>query len=529
MYKALIVDDEPKILMGLSKLLQWEDFGIEIAGLAGSAAEALQMMAHDRITILITDINMPQMNGLELIHQIKARGYSTKFIILSGYDDFAYVKEAVRLGVENYLLKPVVRDELSSTLMNIIEKTQKEMDQQSLSQSDSLIIRNNILNRWLTGDISLKHLTERADLLKIELESEKYLVCLMKVLYDEKHDTTFRNRMNSSGEIICAKALENSGKAITVCDLNGNIAMILHGSQNSFDHHTVHRLLERCIQSVQQALKLSVFATIGCDITDSQAVYQSYENACQLMSYSLILPPNAIVDYDTMSQLSQQADEKLTLNYEAFQADLASKRRTEAIKFVEDIFLQLGQTRDITPAFVQNIATEILYHILNALDSLKINIAAFLSKDNGLIAQMLKMKNLEELRDWLKGITGKAIDIISVDDENIHPLIKRILTYIETHYADNISLKTISASVNANAAYLGQLFIKETNETFSNYLNHKRIEKAMELLRSTSWDLNEVAEKVGYVNQSYFNNVFKKIAGVYPTKYRLDHGVSLHA
>ncbi len=120
-------------------------------------------------------------------------------------------------------------------------------------------------------------------------------------------------------------------------------------------------------------------------------------------------------------------------------------------------------------------------------------------------------------------VAVKTIDCIEAQESRESPLIKRVTDYIDEHYANNISLKTIAVSFNVNPAYLGQLFIKEKGDTFSNYLNAARIKRAAELLTTTEWDLSAIAEATGYVNQSYFSYLFKKTKGVYPTKFRLEH------
>ncbi len=521
MLKAIITDDEQAILKGLSGIIQWEDYGIEIVGQASNGIEALQLIESLNVSILITDIQMPEMNGLALIKEAKRRGYPIKSIILSGYDDFEYVKEAIQLGIENYLLKPIVRDELCSTLMNLIEKINQELNQQNQLRSDSLILRNNILNRWLTNNISPSHLKERSDLLQIDLSGSQYLVCLFKILYEDHHDISHRELINFASENICSEVLNTHGKVITFCDMNSHIVALFDGSTDLVSDR-VHAWLHECASAINKLLKCDVFITVGSRERNSEEVHRSYSAAVELMNYSLIMPPNSIADHAQIAKESFLNNERIDLDYDRFQQCLSAKNLDQALQYIDITFGKIVQFGDSALLRAYPIVMDLLFRVLNALHRIKINAETLFNVQDTMFLHFIHAKTLEELRDWLQSIVVKAIKKMDAEDEVSNPMIQRVLAYLETHFADNVSLKTIAYSFNVNAAYLGQLFIKENGETFSNYLNAKRIEKAVELLADPDLELHEISEKVGYANQSYFNLIFKKTTGMYPSKYRLN-------
>ncbi|WP_217592211.1 response regulator [Cohnella sp. GbtcB17] len=527
MYRAILVDDEPRILKGLMEIVKWEDYGIEIAGQASNGQDALRMIEQGGISILITDIHMPEMDGLALIRQLRHRKSTIKIIVLSGYDDFNYVKEASKLGIENYLLKPVVQDELASTLFEINHKIEQELNLQSELRSSAMILRNNILNRWMTGAISRINLTERAELLQIDLMSPFYVVCLFKILFEDQHDYTFRELTNYAFENICNELLSatHSG-VITLTDANGYVAVLFHGQHEECDEVVLHGLVARCIAACGKFLKCSVFATIGSRETDYYEVSKSYSNANQLMEYRMIMPADSIASYEQVEQRPMMNDISIHIDFDSFQSSVALQDENKAIAWLEEAFQIIGQTEGITPQNVQTICVEILYRILSALNQIKMNASMLLGDKEDGLTPLVKAKNLNEMKDWLKSIVLKAFYIIRHEEDGLNPITKRVLAYLEKHYKDNISLKTIAAAFNVNAAYLGQLIINDRKDTFSNLLNMRRIEESKKLLSSTSLSLQEVAENVGYVNQTYFNTLFKKIVGVYPTKYRLENAES---
>lgn len=521
MYKALLVDDEPGILRGLQDLIQWEEFGIEIAGHASHGGEALELIRQSNINILITDIKMPVMDGLELIRQAKRANRQLKYIILSGYDDFALVKEAALLGIENYLLKPIVREELSLTLQNIGEKIESELHDQIQLRSDTLILRTNILNRWLSGAISPSELEQRADLLKLDLDRVGYQTALIKILYLESDQQSHKHLLNYAAENICNEILSASPeKTITVNEPSGYVAVIFFGSNSHADMIENRALLESCTECIRKFLKRDCFVTMGGIEKESENLHRSYKQALRLMEYSYILPPNTVMDDDrTKGDITLESLQLPTV-YETLKSHILSKDKEAVAGFIDSYFRKLSLSRQLNPAIVQQLSIEFLFHILSFLQSLKIDTSTLFEREDTLLEQLKKPRNLTELVGWLSTLAIKVIDQIEKENEDVNPIIKRVLSYIETNYAENMSLKTLSASFNVNTAYLGQMFIKEMGEPFSNYLNEKRINKAKELLRTTDLELNEIAELVGYVNQSYFSNLFKKATGIYPTKYR---------
>ena len=175
MYRVIIVDDEPVIRRGLRETIEWDALGLEVAGEAADGAEALKLIREIRPEILITDIRMPEMDGLELIREVKKLDFSIKITILSGYSDYDYLKAAIRLGVDNYLLKPIDNDELISNLKNAVSEIEKEAAISLQIRQGTVLLRSNTLRRLVTGHISPEELKEKAEFLHIPLDAEQYL------------------------------------------------------------------------------------------------------------------------------------------------------------------------------------------------------------------------------------------------------------------------------------------------------------------------------------------------------------------
>ncbi|WP_339204174.1 response regulator [Paenibacillus sp. FSL K6-3182] len=515
MYKVLLVDDEPKIIQGLQRLIDWEDFGMEVVGTVQSAAEAMAIMEGETVHVLITDIKMPNVDGLQLIQWTKSFNRLIKCVILSGHADFPLVKEAAVLGIENYLLKPVNREELSDTLIGIYWKIESYLSEQTQLRSDAVILRNNIINRWLVNRIGRQELEQRADLLNIKFDSPYIIVSLIKILYRDSDTDHDRDLIQYAAENICS---ELATWAVTVCDPYGHIVSIFP-SESEDKILQIQNVLKDCSESITAYLKRDVFITIGTRERELPDVHLSYKRALHLMDYSLVMPMNSIMDDSEQSPLKSIIP--INIDYNQLQSCLINGNGAGVLTFIEETLSELSSVGGVSPSLVQNVTIEIAHHLLSYTHKIDPDHAFQMKNQGSLVAELQQQQNMDELRIWLSSLAQTTFQIAHLRDDDMNPIIKRILDYVDRHYMENISLKTISNAFNVNAAYMGQQFIKAMNDTFSNYLNIKRIEKAKELIMTTDLHLQEIAIRVGYHNQSYFNNMFKKHTGGYPTKYKI--------
>ncbi|MDT2265525.1 response regulator [Paenibacillus larvae] len=184
MRSVFLVDDEPFILEGLQTIMEWEKLGLKVVGHDSNGEKAFAFLKDHPVDLLITDIRMPKMDGLELIKQMKLIHGKMKFIILSGHHDFNYLKQGMKLGIENYILKPINIEELESTLLKINEKWEEEMSLSYSRQEDRDILRLNILSRWVTNNISQEELNHRSQILRIPLDYDSYTVAVLRLLSD---------------------------------------------------------------------------------------------------------------------------------------------------------------------------------------------------------------------------------------------------------------------------------------------------------------------------------------------------------
>lgn len=523
MYKVLIVDDEPTILKGLRCIINWEEFGLEIAGQASNGIEAIEIIENLRIDILITDIKMPELNGLELIRYVNDKGLNFKFIVLSGYDDFEFVKEAAKLGIENYLLKPINVDELTSTLINAVNKIESELNKQIVLKKGLDILRDNILYRLVTDDIEEEELLERSSLLNIDLNGTEFLVAIVKIV----PSTTKKDSLKIQGKSLLGTAIQNicneiisySHSGISFCDFDGDVIIVFidHMARNK---KTLDRILGKFIEHINQSLGLDVFITTGSFENKYLDLHKSYASAKMLQEYCLILPPNRIVFYDEISQPRLRKQKDINIDFHILNNFIVKKDKASVVNFIDDNYNLLYEIDGLTPLYVQNLTMEFLLHIVETIRVLGNNPDILFINFKDMFSSIFDINTIELLKEQLKIMATQCIDFLITENEKASPIVKKALEYIQNNYSKDINLKTISSSFNTSAAYLGYLFKKEVGETFTNCLNKIRIEKAKELLLNTNMRINEISENVGYVNTNYFFTIFKKITGISPSEFK---------
>lgn len=514
MFKVLIVDDEPFILDGMPHVVKWEEYGLEIAAKAADGIAALDILEKNDIHLLIVDIRMPRMDGLELIRQIKKRGLDIKIIILSGYDDFQYVKEAVKLGIENYLLKPVEEEELSSTLLNTVEKLENELYQKNRIKMDNRILKDNILFRWVTGNIGPEELMNRADLLDINLFTDNYLICIVRALNNRYPSAEIRN--------ICEKVLLPRESTIFSNFITGDTVILFSWKNAAIHIPAPRKLMELCMSELNRHLKENILITIGPAEAGYQNAHKSYSNACKLLDYQFLLPPNTIIDYENVKNNNSNIEASFSLktDYELLKNFISSGNLPLALEFIDTLYAAISKAEGVTPEYVRSLVLEILFNVFGNLHPFSGHCGADSINRDADLYEMLSTSTLSEVFSWLKSVIENHIHQSDEAHEKINPIVKSVLQFIDKNYDQEMSLKTLSGAYNINAAYLGQLFKNATGEMFTNYLNRVRIEKAKEMLTETNAKSCDIAVRVGYGNINYFSNIFKKLTGLYPIEYR---------
>ena len=365
MYKVLIVDDEPFILDGLKHVINWEEHGLEIIASAKNGIEALEIMEKSKVDILITDIKMPKMDGLELMRNIKQKNLNMKTIILSGYSEFDYAREAARLGIENYLLKPIEEEELSATLLTTVEKLEVELKNKLEQISGLEIIKRNILYRWVTGSIADSELKQRSDMVGIDLCSNFYLAGLIKISANHANQPVCGNDPDiQQGEYsdigllqlticsMCKDIIKAYGNNKVFNSLNGEPVIIFSWNEQDYNYQEVMELLSHCVESIKEKLRLDIKAFIGSIEQDYMSISKSYNNAVTLAEQYSLNPHDSIIDWSSSSNFIQ-ANQELNIKAHNFSPLIKKVLNYIDTFYHDEISLKtLSVVFDVNPAYL---------------------------------------------------------------------------------------------------------------------------------------------------------------------------------
>lgn len=518
MYRIVLIDDEPQIRKGLAALIPWDEYGIEIVGEAGNGKTALELLERLHPEIAIADIRMPYSDGLELLEQARKLSAPPKFIMLSGFDQFDYVRKAMQLGAQNYLLKPVDPTELKTTIQETVAALDDEAAKKQQFKESMKALMNNTLNRLLTNQIEVRELREKCQLLDITLRCNHMAVGIIRPLFDN-HDVTLRWIMFQSLEI-CREQVNRYLTAYPVADMSDNIALIIKNPNAQQDGQALMHMLERCAAQIKAALGVDCVTALGSTAKSFKELPESYQAALRILDYrqmwgNLELKPaeiasmcqavTAVFDPEHLTQLLAQGQpsELETLVQDFFCRTLPENRiaNLSLIKFhlIELVTCAMQAARKcyVPEAELARMKAEV-YDNLRSTSSLPAL--------QRLMAQML-LQLSEQIQHIATGSYSQRVQYA--------------VQYIHRHYNDcNLSLKTLAAKLSINSAYLGRQFSQETGAFFSDYLNNIRIQHARQLLNTTPMKVAEVAERVGFVNVSYFSTIYKKITGERPGRSR---------
>lgn len=497
MYQILLVDDEASVIKSMMDMVKKSELECSILS-ASNAEEAMAIIRTTPIHILITDVRMIGMTGLELIVEAKKIRPDLFYIVVSAYDDFEYVKTAISLGVQNYVLKPINSHELIETIKKTIQNIEITADQKEHSLSVAAF-RNNILDRWVNSAFQEFELVERARTLNFNLNANNYFVALFCL---EKSDE--KNPVDNAIDLLnYVNKQIDSVNCYSFIDSYLNVSLIFVDNR-PFDCRKKLIELAHRVQTM-----FSVYCTIGQAVSSPYSLLTSYRQALMLQTYRFIDP----LEFPCFAQDFYLKTSALTINETEYE---------EALTKLDIEAAQAAYLKLIAP-HSKKVYEHSIQWILVALHSFNQVKPKVLLQDNRLMYFLANLKNCQNTPNTKQTFCDGIAMIIKAAKKNIdssNPLVQRAIAIIHHSYGTDLKIKSISDSFNVNPSYFGQLFKSETGEYFTAYLMRYRLYKARDLLIKTDMKINLIPAKIGILQQSYFNRVFKKEFGMSPAEYR---------
>ena len=521
MYKVFLVDDEIVVREGIRSNFPWENSDFELVGEAPDGEIALSMLQDIRPDILITDIRMPFMDGLELCRAVSATMPWLYIVILSGYDDFAYAQEAISLGVKEYLLKPVSGEELLQVLNRIGDRISEDKRRQASMRSfkdqiasSSQLLREKLLSDLLCG-ADANDILSRARALQMSLVARQYLCMLV----DPARDHAEGEEMNAMQRLLCRLA-DSSGGAALVCSMHDFFAMIVMGDDAHDLEERTYGLAQAVQYDVEKNTSFHPLLAIGPAVTQLNQLTDSFVRAREILRRRALRSAGPrIVDTQEDHEIHSLplADLKALPIYE----QLKLAKQDDAGELLDKYVESFGETA----AQSKLMANYILVDVVLA--------ASRIIREGGgepqqVIPDALSLQGLENARslDEALSIARDALKRALAfrddhDDTRYSRVIRQAKAYIGEHFKNpDLTLHDVADYVALSNNHFCTVFSQETGVTFTEYITNVRIEKAMELLRDSALRTSDVAFQVGYNDPHYFSYLFKKTVGVTPRDYR---------
>lgn len=508
-----IADDELIIRQGLMCIIDWEELGFQIIGEASNGEDALHAIIEKTPDVVMLDIRMPKLTGLEVVEKARKHGYTGKIIILSGYSEFSYAQKAIRYGVEYYLTKPIDETELYDTISEIKETLLKEQNDSPIFDEEYLArTRNMVLYDVLTGHIRPNAL----EAVKLHLDSDCYQV----VIY-ESYSHHASNMRYPFSELLNVTNEDNFSYEQILLDKNQ--VLLLKGTfiQEKFREFLAHYESE---QKPQKNSPLdSLFIAYGRIIYAPEDIHISYNEALQLLNRRFFCEHRQhTIGYEMLPDMESQAsfvlDESALKEYlEKFVGYIQAGGRNQVAEALNELEKKLYCSGDDIHK-IKLFLTDLYLSIKERITHLYHNISIPFPGNAEIISRINEKYYLYEIIL----LFSEQFEIImqTAFNSSAGNVMDDIIYYIEHNYMDNIKLETIAPLFGYNSSYLGKLFAKKVGIGFNAFVDHIRIEHSKELLKNTDLKVYEIAEKVGYRNVDYFHTKFKKYVEQSPAEFR---------
>ncbi|NIK77847.1 two-component system response regulator YesN [Paenibacillus castaneae] len=533
--KMIVAEDEQSFREGLLTLIDWKMYDIEISGEAENGRQALELMKENPPDVLLTDIRMPYLNGLELIREAKAAGLQFHTVLLTGYNEFEYAREAIKLGVSDYILKPCMPNDIIRVLLDVKQKIKASeyedhhMTEMSRTWNRNIhLLKNQILSQWLQQP--LMPLEDRSVAMRevnLSLQVGPIEVGLIRIDNDDSN-----NSFSSKRDLeLIRYALLNIAEETLGAHYDGKLEVIRHGEEmlwigncttiNSNDgQEAIMRVLQ---QNLESYLKLSISLSLSSAQASVNDAHLGYQEALEAMERRFYQGRGGIFLFSEINRQPSPASSILDDIYlQRMEMKLLGYLQNEQYgQAVDSIDTGFAYIRDQTDYSRAEIILRVTSLILELQKFAKERYSGSIEWQDGVINWIEKIPDMETL-DNCSAIVQKIIQNIveaASNRKTLHRTVHATIELIKNKYHTNLTLEQAAKETFVSNSYLSSLFKQELGVNFLDYLHQYRVERAKELLRE-SYKIYAIAKQVGYQEERHFSSTFKKWTGLTPRQYQ---------
>lgn len=533
--KVFLVEDEYIVREGIKNNIDWEKNGYDFCGEASDGELAFPMISEKRPDIVITDIRMPFMDGIELSRMIKEEYPEIKIIILSGHEEFEYAKAAIQIGVEEYLLKPINGDELLQVVNRVAQKIKEENEsretlQEGEGDENFEYAKRQLLSSLIDDNASLSDAMEQGKKIHLNLMAQCYNIMMLKLQRKNK-EQGFSQRILELYKTMEDTLKEQDGQSIMFDRAPEGKVILFMGSGEEEIRRNMDVFAGQFREILPEYEDVTYFGSVGVPVMRLRELGESYEAASHGFSYRFLTEPNQIVDNHTV--FDQTRNEKKfscsigsvdiqNLDKQKIESFLKGGEMDEIHFFVEEYMKNTGDAGKNSMIFRQYIVMDMFFaasHFLTQITDGREQLGEPFESPE----QMQKIvSDLEATVVYIKELFTKVMQVRDAQTtEHNSDVVENAKKYISENYHDEeLTLNTVAHEVNVSPNHLSAMFSQKTGQTFVKYLTDVRMHRAKELLKCTSKRSNEICEEVGYRDPHYFSHMFKKNVGCSPIQYR---------
>ncbi len=533
MFKVFLVEDEIVVREGIRKNIPWDACGFVYSGDAPDGELALPLIRQIQPDLLITDIKMPFMDGLALIELVRMELPRTKIIIISGHDDFSYAQQALSMGVEQYLLKPIVKAKMVEILTVLHKKMEAEQQQQEYLarfqrevQEYETFARRRFFEQIVTGGLSVLEISETAKSLNIDVNAPLYNIVLFSLNnagYDGSTPQGYMDALAAIQDKFRQYIADHPELIMFIWNVT-TYAVLVKGGKDDITRNT-----DDCIKNIQSCCSMADsdinwYVAYGTPVSRLGSIPTCFAEANRVLSYRYLCPDEHILSETSISNYQKKGHRAADadtrgIDQECIYNFLGNGAVDEIDRFIDQL-LQSAQGENVSlPLFCRYLTMTVYFAAVEYLDSIGCRADSLSSLE---LRQNDSVSTPEEARQYIRQVMGQVIELRDRESKRQQSdLMNQAFEFIAGHYREeSMSLDRVAKEVNISPNYFSSIFSQEVGLTFIEYLTAKRIEEAKYMLRQTDKRSGEIAFAVGYKDPHYFSFVFKKVTGCTPSEYR---------
>lgn len=535
MIKVVIVDDEMLIRVGIKSCIDWEEHGFEIAGQAGNGLKALEIIEATHPDIVMTDIKMPKMDGLELISEVRKRFPSIKIIVLSCYNEIDFVKKAIKLGAEDYILKlslePEILLEVLSKVKQLIQSEYRNdntsRNTKNESRENQYIIKEDIYRKMISGSIRYEDFAKELSSLGICIDSGSNIVICCGI--DDHSNAPVMSKMDDQYlfKFSVINILEESISSFANCDIaeveEGEYIILLRRLKTSDElcsKDLITGYLRKINNSLKNYLNISISFGVNPEPVEYTRIRETYFKARAAMKYKFYYGRESIIFYNDISEFDNKELLFTYSNEKSLLERLEDFDELGVNAIINGFFNRISECKTSDPEKVRKVSLDIFHSLMKFAKKFDVK-ANFISDNFSVHALdfLMTSETISDIAEYFGEFINKLFEFIYCQQlEAKRPEIIKLQKYIAENISENITLDKASKISNISKCYLSSIFKKETGEVFVDYVNKAKMERAKTLIQENGLKSCEAAEKVGINDDSYFSKLFKKHIGVCPSK-----------